>query len=237
MVKKSEVLTQVEIEYEALPENPDICFYRRKTTKNIDGAECAPCFSNGFALTKTIENTNADKNISQLVGEHEVCVAVPNDAFERFQKGELDFHDLSEIIQEFEEKFFNKFVSLADLRAKAVLVLQRHYTNDILDLTFVPYSKLMWFGYIEGIHNGQYRLRDLRKELLKDPEHFKKVSEIKAIPYYNSEEGRDRCFDFYFFPNREEYAKKIYGLSAFDRIKAIEKLHGWDAFKKKNPIY
>lgn len=237
MIKKSVVLTQVEIKYEALPENPDICFYRRKVTKTIDGTECAPSFSNGFALTKTIENTNADKNISQLVGEHEVCVAVPKYDFETFQKGELDFHELSERIKEFEKNLFNKFVSLADLRENAVLVLQRSYSNDFLDLSFVPYSKLMWFSYIEGINNGQYRLRDLRRELLKDPAHFKKVSEIKAIPYYNAEEGKDRCFDFYFFPDREEYSKKIYGLSSFDRIKTIEKLHGWDAFKKKNPIY
>ena len=229
MRKESKVLTHIEIEYEVIPENPKICFYRKKIIKIIDDKKGDPVFQNGFALVKTIEETNADKNISQLVGEHEVCVAAPNDAFEKFQKGELDFADFSKEIG-------NKLVSLEEVRSKAIIVLQRHYSNDFLDLNFVPYSKLMWLDYIDGIHNGRYRLRDLRKELLKDPIHFKKVSEIKNIPYYNSEDGRDRYFGFYFFPDREEYVKEIYDHPCFDRLKAIENINNWGAFKKKRPI-
>lgn len=111
----------------------------------------------------------------------------------------------------------------------AEALLLYYAANAVYDLEGKMLPKAVYFDYITAhIDNAYYDLEEFHKALMgrNDIEFIHDrygKSDIKDIPYFNAEEGRDRCMEFFWYPSDEDFAKvrEEFDKNSFDRYKNI----------------
>lgn len=113
--------------------------------------------------------------------------------------------------------------------AGAEALLLYYAGHAVYDLEGKMLPKAVYFDYIHAnVDNAYYDLEEFHKALAKrkDIEFIHDrygKSDIKDIPYYNSEEGRNKCMEFFWYPSDEDFAKirQEFDKHTFDRYKNI----------------
>jgi len=102
---------------------------------------------------------------------------------------------------------------------KRTLIFLSHYDHTWCDHEFRPLPLPIYFDYIHAqMDNKSYHLKKVQEVLEKrDDIEFvvERYSEekIKSIPYYNVDEGRDKCLEFYWLPSVQVYRNICKGIS------------------------
>jgi hypothetical protein len=123
------------------------------------------------------------------------------------------------------------------------IILFYFYNHSAYDLQGNAIPKAIYFDYISAnIHNQHYNLTELYEKLSQreDIEFIlgkRDKHPIKEIPYYNSEEDRDKCMEFIWIPSDEDFKKieeDLHDPSYIRYQKIVEKIFG---VKMKKVIY